>query len=149
MIAVSSILLLFALSGCDESIKPAAVALQQNDLSKAAAIIEAARSQCSGSAYFYELTGVINDLSGNSIAAEKAFQTAVSLQPKSSRLLSDLGIAYLRNKKPHDAKRVLEQALSLDPSDSRISYYLIGTYVELKDWPRALSFLDRLGPEHP
>ena len=101
------LLLAIAAAGCDDSLAPALAALRQNDPAKAKLVLAPLQKQCSESSSYYELVGAANGMSGDSAAAESAFKTAVSLEPKSSRLQAELGAAYLRNKKPQLAAEAL------------------------------------------
>jgi tetratricopeptide (TPR) repeat protein len=144
---VPALFLTFASLGCDESVKAAASALRQNNLAQAAAILESARSSCTESASFYELSGTVSELSGSAAAAEDAFKKAVALDPQSSRLLTGLGITYLRHKKLVEARTTLEKAVRAGTPDPRAAKYLIGTYVELHDFPKALALTEQIGAE--
>ena len=90
MIAVLALFALVA-SGCDENIKPAAAALQRNDLQTANAILESARSQCGQSAWFYELVGVARLHNNNAVEAIKALEQSAAIDPADSRVLFTLG----------------------------------------------------------
>jgi predicted Zn-dependent protease len=140
------IALAMASTTCDESIKPAALALQRNDANVAKGILDKLRSECSQSSYFNELDGVVDEFEGKPEEAETAFRKAVSLDPKSPRLLSDLGLSYLKNQKLADGAKALQQALDLDPTDERAAKYSLGAYVDLKDWPQALAVTQRIAP---
>src|SRR4051794_6432459 len=96
---VLPILLFSVMATCEEGLKPATLALQQNDPAKALTLLDTLRSRCMQSSAFYELVGVANELSGKKSAAEEALRTAVSLDSKSPRLLTELGATYLRNGK--------------------------------------------------
>ena len=87
----AALLVLLLPGGCDDKIRPAATALQNNDLTTAVAILTAERGNCTQSPWFFELTGVAARLSGNLNEAEQAFKRAVSIDPKSAPLLADLG----------------------------------------------------------
>jgi tetratricopeptide (TPR) repeat protein len=144
---VPALFFTFASLGCDESVKAAASALQQNNLAQAAAILESVRPSCTQSASFYELSGTVSEFSGKAAAAEDAFKKAVALDPQSSRLLTGLGISYLRHKKLVEARTTLEKALRAGSPDPRAAKYLIGTYVELRDFPKALALTEQIGAE--
>lgn len=144
MVAASALLLLVVESGCDESIKPAAAALEKGDLGRAEAILDSARAQCTHSARFFELAGVANDLAGNSIAAEDSFRKAVSLSPKSAQLLADLGITCLHNNKAAEAAKALEQSAAMDPSDSRVLFTLGTLLAQQGAYEKALEYLGRI-----
>ncbi len=141
------LLLALAAAGCDDSLAPALAALRQNDSAKAKLLLAPLQKQCSTSSSYYELLGAANGISGDSVTAESAFKTAVSLDPKSSRLQAELGAAYLRNKKPQLAAETLARALALDPSNEAATKYLLACYIELKDWPQARSLFERMGAE--
>ncbi|MGI9074029.1 MAG: tetratricopeptide repeat protein [Bryobacteraceae bacterium] len=144
IVAASALLLLVIESGCDESIKPAAAALEKGDLDRAEAILDSARAQCTQSARFFELAGVANDLAGNSIAAEDAFRKAVSLSPRSAQLLADLGIACLHNNKAAEAAKALEQSAAIDPSDSRVLFTLGTLLGQQGAYEKAIEYLRRI-----
>ena len=141
MVAIPTLLFAAALAAgvCDNSLKPAASAIQHNDAAKAKSILDSVRSECSQSSNFNELEGVVNELSGRPAEAEAAFRKAVSLNPQSARLWSDLGLSYLKNRNIQDAAKALRQALKLDPTDERAAKYALGIYVQLGDWQQALA----------
>lgn len=141
-----ALFLFFAVTGsCEDGLKPALSALQRNDASTAISLLESLRKQCASSSSFYDLVGIANELSGNSLAAENALRQAVSLDPKSSRLYADLGATYLRNNKPKDAADALSQALTLDPANTSAATYLIGAYVTTGEWRKAADLFNRTG----
>jgi tetratricopeptide (TPR) repeat protein len=88
-----AVLALFALSasGCDENIRPAAAALQRNDLQTANAILESERSRCGHSAWFYELVGVVHLRNNKAVEAIKALEQSAAIDPADSRVLFTLG----------------------------------------------------------
>src|SRR6476646_685065 len=137
MVVLPVFLLAAAMSNCTESLRPAALALQQNDFAKVRSILKDVRGDCTQSSGFFELLGVADELAGDVAAAENAFRSARAIEPSSPRLLTELGAVYLRNKKPVDAAQVLEQALTLDPSSVVAAKYLIGASVELGNWGQA------------
>jgi len=147
MIALAVFLSALAVAGCSDSLRPAAVALQQNDAARASALLNPLRVQCSQSSTFYELLGIAQELSGRSPAAEDAFRTAISLDQNSPRLLTEFGSVYLQNKKPADAAKVLEKALALDPSSIAAAKYLIAASVQLGAWQRASVLFEQIGAE--
>jgi len=147
MVVLPVFLLAAAMLGCSESLRPAALALQQNDIAKARSILEDVRGDCAHSSGFFELLGVADGLAGDISAAEDAFRSAIALEPSSPRLLTELGAVYLRNKKPMDAAQTLEQALTLDPSSVVAAKYLIGACVELGNWGRAAKLFQQIGLE--
>ena len=142
---VLPILLFFAAATCEESLKPAALALQQNEPAKALSLLDPIRTPCAQSSAFYEILGLANELSGNMSAGEEALRTAVSLDSRSARLLTELGATYLRNGKPSDAERILGQALVLDPSNIVTMKYAIGAAVGSRNWQRAAGLFEQIG----
>jgi tetratricopeptide (TPR) repeat protein len=144
---VLSIVLFSFLAACGEDLNPVTLALQQNDPAKALALLNPLRSECGQASEFYELLGLANELSGNAPGAEEALRTAVSLDPKSPRVLTELGATYLRNGKPTEAAKVLDQALALDPSSVATVKYAIGAAVQLRAWERAAGLFQQIGAE--
>jgi tetratricopeptide (TPR) repeat protein len=145
MIVLPVFLLAAAMSSCSESLRPAALALQQNNVAKARSILQDVREDCAHSSAFFELRAVTDESAGDASAAEDAFRTALALEPRSPRLLAELGALYLRNKNPADAKQTLERALTLDPSNVAAAKYLIGACVELGNWDRAAGLFQQIG----
>lgn len=137
-------LLLAAVTACDDGLKPAVVALQQNNPGEALALLEPLRSVCAKSSAFYEILGLSNELAGNKAAAEQALRTAVELDDRSSRLLTELGATLLQNGNAADASKVLNQALILDPSNIVTLKYGIGAAVSLQNWHRAAELFGRM-----
>jgi Flp pilus assembly protein TadD len=139
-------LLLFAV-GCESGQEAAALALRRNEPGKALALLDPLKPKCSQSSAFYELLGLANQAAGNAPEAEDAFRTAASMAPRSSRVLTELGAAYLRNAKAAAAAKVLDQALALDPSNAITLKYAIGAAVQLQDWQRAAGFFHQIGAD--
>jgi tetratricopeptide (TPR) repeat protein len=84
MFVVSLVLLAFAATECQEALRPVAAALQGNEAAKAAAMLEALRSQCSAYGSFHELAGAASALAGNFSVAADEFQRALTLDPQLS-----------------------------------------------------------------
>ncbi len=142
---VLPILLALAFTQCEASLQPVKLALQQNDVPRAASLLGSISGQCTESSDFYALTGVTDELSGKTEDAEAAFRQAIALDPKSARLKEQLGAAYLRNKKPAQATEVLREAVALDPENATVKKYLIGAYVGTGSWMPAVSLFDEIG----
>jgi tetratricopeptide (TPR) repeat protein len=144
------ILLFLAVETCAESLGPATLALQQQDPAKALALLAPLRGQCAQSGAFHELLGLASELSGKGPAAEESLRLAVSLDPKSPRLLMELGATYLRNGRPGEAGKVLDEALVLDPSNTATMKYAVGAAVQSGAWQRAIILFHQLGADdHP
>ena len=122
-------------------------ALRQNEPAQAAAILEPLRDTCSQSSSFHELSGLASELTGHPEAAEAELTKAISLEPDAPRLLTELGVTYLRNRKAAKAAKVLNEAARLDPSNLTISKYRIAAYVQLDDWPRVSALFREMGAE--
>jgi tetratricopeptide (TPR) repeat protein len=147
---VFPILLFLAVETCAESLAPVTSALQQKDPVKALALLDPLRGQCAQSSAFYELLGLASELSGKGPAAEEALRLAVSLDPKSPRLLTELGATYLQNGNPGEATKILDKALVLDPSNKATMKYAVGAAVQSGAWQRAGTLFHQLGAEdHP
>jgi len=147
---VYALLLLPAVTTCAGSIELATTALQQHDPAKALDLLEPLRSQCAQSSAFYEAIGLASELSGKASSAEEALRMAVSLDPKSPRLLTELGATYLRNGNSSDAARALDEALALDPTNATATKYALGAAVQAGSWQRAGALFHKLGAEdHP
>jgi tetratricopeptide (TPR) repeat protein len=139
---LSAVLLALLLpGGCDDKIRPAAAALQNNDLTAASAVLKAERGNCTQSAWFFELTGIAARLSGNLSEAEQAFEKAVSIDPKSARLLADLGGVYVETKKNNEAIETLEKSARLDASDSRVLFTLGTLLAQRESYAKAVKYL--------
>ena len=87
-----ALLLAFNTTGCEEKLQQAASALQQKNVAEVRNVLDSIRSNCSSSPSFQELDGVEKALSGDLSAAETAFRNALSTQPNSARLLTELGV---------------------------------------------------------
>ncbi len=142
---VLPILLALAATQCNESFQSTVQALRENNAAKASSILQSVPANCRQSSAFYELTGLANQISGNSSAAEAALRKAISLDPKSARLREQLGAIYLRDKKAAEAAGELKQAVALDPSNPTVKKYLIGAYVETGKWQDAAALFNQLG----
>ncbi len=145
---VLPIILLTVVAGCDDSVKSAIAALQQNNPAQALTLLEPLRSQCTQSSSFYEVLGLANELSGNKSAAEESLRRAVRLDAASPRLLTELGATLLKNNKPVDASKALNEALKLDPSNPVTLKYAIGAAVGSRNWPRAAELFRQLNIEN-
>jgi tetratricopeptide (TPR) repeat protein len=146
MTGASAVLLLFAALGCDETLQPAGAALERGDLNGARSVLNAAKRQCSDSAFYNELSGVLSDRSGDLVAAEESFRKAALLAPRSARLFAELGITCLRNQKVTEAVEALEQSVRLDSSDSRVVFTLGMLLAKQGAYPKAVEYL-RLIPD--
>jgi tetratricopeptide (TPR) repeat protein len=144
---LSPILLLYGVAACEANLASAAAALRQNDPAKALAILEPFRATCSNSSAFQELVGLASELSGNAHNAEQALEAAVSLDPMSARLLTELGATYLRNGNAAGAASTLDRALVLDPSNVGAMKYAAAAAVRLKAWPRAAALFHQMKAE--
>jgi tetratricopeptide (TPR) repeat protein len=140
----AALLVLLLPGGCDDKIRPAAAALQNNDLTTAVAVLKDERGDCTQSPWFFELTGVAARLSGNLNEAEKAFEIAVSLDPKSARLLAALGGVYVETKKTTKAIDALERSAGLDASDSRVLFTLGTLLAQRNLYARAIKYLRKI-----
>jgi tetratricopeptide (TPR) repeat protein len=150
MVLMLPMLLFLAVETCSGSLAPATLALQQKDPAKALTLLAPLRGQCAQSSAFFELLGLASELSGKGPAAEEALRFAVSLDPKSPRLLTELGATYLRNGSPGEAAKVLDEALALDPSNTDTMKYAVGAAVQSGAWQRAGALFHQLGAEdHP
>lgn len=84
MFVVPIVLLAFAAGGCEEALKPVAVALQGHEFAKANAMLDAIRPQCTASSAFHEIAGFAFELNGSFAGAAQEFQQAFSLDPQRS-----------------------------------------------------------------
>lgn len=141
------ILLLTVVAGCDDTVKTAVVALQQNNPGQALTLLEPLRARCAKSGAFYEVLGLANELSDNKTAAEEALRMAVKLDPMSPRLLTELGATLLKNGKPAQASKPLDEALKLSPSNPVTLKYDIGAAVGARNWPRAAELFGNLNED--
>jgi tetratricopeptide (TPR) repeat protein len=144
---VLSILMFAAVAGCDESLKPATLALQRNDPAQALTLVEPLRSRCAEVSSFHEVLGLANELIGNKAVAEQSLRTAVRLDSKSPRLLTELGATLLRNGNPIAAAHVLDQAIGLDPANLVTLKYAIGAAVGSRNWRRSAELFHQLKSE--
>lgn len=142
---VLPILLALATTQCDGSLQPVMQALRGNDVAKASAVLQSVPAECRQSSSFFELTGITDELSGNSLAAEASLRRAIALDPKSARLREQLGAIYLRDKKAAEAVAELKDAVALDPANPVVKKYLIGAYVQAREWPHAAALFDQIG----
>lgn len=147
MMLVLHVLLFTVVAGCDEGLKPATLALQQNNPAQALALLDPLRSHCRHTAAFNEVFGLANELSGNKAAAEEALRTAVELDGKSTRLLTELGATLLRNGKPVEAAKALDQSLLIDPLNGVTLKYAVGAAVGAHNWARAAELFRQMNVE--
>ncbi len=141
---------LFVVSACAASLAPATEAMRQNDAVKALSVLETLRSQCQDSSEFSEEWGLANELAGNTSEAQAGLQRAASLDPASSRVLSELGAVYLRHGRVQDATVVLDKALAVEPSNASALKYAAAAAVSSRAWEKANTLFHRLGADqHP
>ncbi|HLH05210.1 MAG TPA: tetratricopeptide repeat protein [Bryobacteraceae bacterium] len=137
-------ILLFAAAGsCEQNLGPAITALQQREAAHALEYLQPLRASCAQSSSYYELLGLASELAGQKSEAERALESAVKLDSRSPRLLTELGATLFQNGKPAVAARYLDQSLKIDPANSTTIKYAIGAAVATKDWRRAA---DLFGP---
>jgi tetratricopeptide (TPR) repeat protein len=146
--AVLPILLFAVVAPCEEGLKQATSELQQNRPAQALAILQPLVSSCAPSSSFYEILGLANELSGDKRSAEDSLRAAAKLDPGSSRLLTELGAALLRNGKPLEAGKALDRALALDGTNQVILKYAAGAAIASQDWTKAAGLLDRMDLRH-
>ena len=143
MIALGA-LLLFLAGGCDGTYGAATRALQSNDVNHALAAVRGAPDECSHSSTYYGLLGVVDELSGQTEQAEKAFLDGLNVEPQSIRLREQLAATYLRNHKAALAAAELKQVLAQDPANVKVRNYLIAAYVESEDWREASRLFEQI-----
>lgn len=85
--------------------------------------------------YFYQGTDEIN-------AVETYLKKAISLSPKKDYYFL-LGIFYLQNKKHNKAQHELENAYLLDTTDINTIFVLSKSYIETKNYKKAMDFLNK------
>lgn len=84
--------------------------------------------------------------------AEKAWRKTISLEPKYSKALNQLGTAVLMQNRPDDAERFYLQAIQADPNNSE-AHYNLAMLLEERQMPREALlhyelFLMRVPLEH-
>ncbi len=143
MIAVVAFLLVLA-AGCGDIYSAATRALQSNDVNHAQAALRGAPDECSHSSTYYGLLGVVEELSGQTEQAEKAFLDGLKVEPQSIRLREQLAATYLRNHKAALAAVELKRVLAQDPANVKARNYLIAAYVESEDWQAASRLFEQM-----
>jgi Flp pilus assembly protein TadD len=76
-------------------------------------------------------------------------QIAVRINPKSLRVLDQLGLAYLTLDRPAEAEKVLRQAWTISPEDPEVLMHLGRTLMALGREEEAQRFLDRFQKVRP
>ncbi len=142
MASLGFFLALFS-AGCEGNLQQAAAALQQKNIVEAQSILDSARSQCAQSATFFELDGVTAALSNQLAPAEAAFRKALSLNPNSSRLFTELGVLLLKASQFTEGTKNLEKALAIDPANGGAAQYLIAAYLQAKRTDDVLRLVDK------
>ncbi|MBL8188756.1 MAG: hypothetical protein JNK38_12160 [Acidobacteria bacterium] len=66
---------------------------------------------------YYDL-GLVLDETGRAVEAEDALKQAVECTPRDAALLRTLPLRLEKNRKPADARTVLQQLLSIEPDDA-------------------------------
>jgi len=140
-------LLALATTRCEDAATSAERALKAGNTGEAKRALDSAGEDCSGSRSFLEMKGIAAEMSGDLSSAEQAFRAALTLDAKSARLMTYLGATWLAEGKAPEAAKMLEYAMTLDPSNPTTAKYLAAAYVQLNDWQRAGVALDRLGAE--
>jgi Flp pilus assembly protein TadD len=90
------------------------------------------------------MLGAARSLSGDSGGAEQAFDEAVSLNPRSTQLQTNLGIVCLQNKHVEKGIAALEQSVVLGSSDPRVLFTLGSLLGERGEYRKAVEYLRRI-----
>ncbi len=87
--------------------------------------------------------GVIATREGRSDDSVRCFQAALQVSPHHLLSLDNLGNAYRLQKNWGEARKVLEQALEIAPSDPEANYSLAMVFAQADDTARAYEYLQR------
>lgn len=98
------------------------------------------------SSFEHQSKGNILDEKGDTTAAIKEYEKALSFDPEDSNTLFNLGIAYLKINKPHKAVGPFEEVIKLNNKDTE-AYNLLGLAYRasgrmdeaIKVWKKSLS----------
>lgn len=88
--------------------------------------------------------GVIYSRSGRLHEAVSMYQRALKIAPKDPALLTNLGLAYLKQENHTAAKPVFQQLVALKPEEMRFKELLATTQVYTDESLQAISLLERL-----
>ena len=93
--------------------------------------------------------GVVLSQSGKTSEARKAFQSALTVDPRATQAMRNLGIIELQEGATKRAAELFEQALSLSREDPQLLQLLITALESLQDQPRLLQAYTRLAKAQP
>ena len=87
-------------------------------------------------------TGALED-------AEKAYKTALHLDPQKTHAFNRLGIIFRRRKKPAEAGQYFLRALEATPEDENLLYNLSRAYLDQGDKKSAMAYLQKALEKNP
>jgi tetratricopeptide (TPR) repeat protein len=96
--------------------------------------------------------GVLDTREGKLAAAVEKFQQALTFNPRHLLSLNNLGSAYRSLRRWDDARKILEQAVSVAPDDAEANYGLGMVYAHANDPAKAYEYLQRAlkaRPDYP
>lgn len=91
--------------------------------------------------------GILSDLKGDYVAAEKHYRVALSQKPNNPDLLSDLGYSYSLRGNHREAEEILRQALANDPGHVQAINNLAQVYGEQGRFEEAVATLRKVRSE--
>lgn len=91
--------------------------------------------------------GILSDLKGDYVAAEKHYRVALSQKPDNPDLLSDLGYSYSLRGNHREAEEILRQALANDPGHVQAINNLAQVYGEQGRFEEAVATLRKVRSE--
>jgi tetratricopeptide (TPR) repeat protein len=81
--------------------------------------------------------------------AEQVLRYALEVQPLHLRTISTLGVFFLEEKRPRDARMILEEGVKLYPDSNELRYSLGKAFVALRFLPQAIDQFTRVITEDP
>jgi len=96
------------------------------------------RTEGISAGYYHYSLGVQANVKGNLDSAIEEYEKALTFDPHSPYLMTELATLYLREKKPDDALSLLKQSLVQDPDYIDTHLLLGGIYSKLKKYDEAI-----------
>jgi TolB-like protein/Tfp pilus assembly protein PilF/class 3 adenylate cyclase len=113
--------------------------------------LEKAKELLPNEARIYVTIGAVDRRSGRLQEAETNFRRAVELDPRNFLVLMEAGSTFSGMRRYAEAKRLYEQALSIQPNDPFVSYSLgfnsFAQTGEAAEWRKPLQLIAQQGPE--
>jgi tetratricopeptide (TPR) repeat protein len=127
-----------------ERIARAAELIRQGQMPRAEAELNRALTDSPRNANALNLLGIIRAEQQQTAEAEKLFLRALEYAPALVGAYLNLGKLYLNSRRPDRALWAFTEASKLAPDREEINYNLAALYEEMRDYRRALQYLEKI-----